>query len=293
MKVFIKTPLYRNSNYLWHLLEHCILNNEEKNLNDFFNFFYKIYWTYSWSFIELSVDNIDEKTLINYITKFISTKQIIQEKKIIAQENQNISNNTKIKYKFAKLIYWKDFWWKKFSNIEILDYFSNVINKDNILITDDNYIPLSNINSNTNKDNNPWKINKTQFTLKKESYNWIYTEFKSRKDDLTIIFLAWLIDSYYDYQYRYLNWEYYYDQSYSFYLYDYVCICRPKQQYIFIDEDFLFNYKKQFIQDIEEWKLNKTKIINYIINWDYFQNNNAKDYINEIDLLFIQSIFSQ
>ncbi|MDR0859858.1 MAG: hypothetical protein LBO09_02505 [Candidatus Peribacteria bacterium] len=94
MHLYIKTPLYENNKYVPHLLEHCVLFSADRE--ELFSYFVDIeaYTAYGHTCFEFSKPLVIAN-IVDKIRKPISKESYLFQKKVIANEIKEISNDKK------------------------------------------------------------------------------------------------------------------------------------------------------------------------------------------------------
>ena len=137
MKLFIKISFYKNSKYLAHLLEHTMWSYK-----NYFEISEIDFYTFN-DYILLDFPNyLDIEKIKNIVFKKPDRSQIEYEKQILKDEFLQTNIKLKIEHKIWKILFWSDFNTIKNSQVsykEIINYHKKYFNKENILITDDEY----------------------------------------------------------------------------------------------------------------------------------------------------------
>ncbi|PID86264.1 hypothetical protein CSB08_01220 [Candidatus Gracilibacteria bacterium] len=136
--IFIKTPLYKNSNYIAHIIEHCAIPKSNNPKEYFKNYIFSgenyIYYT------NFFVNTKSEKILNNFIKnliKPIDKKTIEYEKKVIKDELVSLNYEKKVINKIGKKIYNNEIKYSQVTRIgykEIQNYHKKYYNLNNILV---------------------------------------------------------------------------------------------------------------------------------------------------------------
>lgn len=93
MKILIKTPLYKSSKYVPHLIEHSIFHNTDKSFESYLKLQYPISAVTETGYTEFTIPNtFDTKSFLqNNILEDLIPQTIKQEKQIIKDENTDMS----------------------------------------------------------------------------------------------------------------------------------------------------------------------------------------------------------
>ncbi len=288
MLIFIRTPLYRLSKFIPHLIEHCINRDTNVNSEIYFDFIHNTDFKSFSNYTILKIpDYIDLNIFIKKIMNKINKSTIRIEKKVLKQELIYISYENKLFEKICKKVYWNNFNINKVNRInfdEIYSYHKKYYNLNNFIICDDNY--------NIIKDDYIYqKIDKLE--VKNDKFkinvNWyknfvIISEYKSWKDYYFNFFLEELINSFIDFKYRFNKNIYLNNLEAYFYRTDEINIFILGWWFdIDFSMDFFNKFKNNFINIIsyDYWK--KWIIINKLLLWINLNNNEIIDYINELD----------
>jgi predicted Zn-dependent peptidase len=86
--IFVKTPLYKNSNFVPHLVEHCMLPKvtNPKEYFEISNFFGNNYTYYSDFILETDKEEVLNNFLDKILMETIDEKNIKYERKVIKSE---------------------------------------------------------------------------------------------------------------------------------------------------------------------------------------------------------------
>jgi predicted Zn-dependent peptidase len=91
--IFVKTPLYKNSNFVPHLVEHCMLPKvtNPKEYFEISNFFGNNYTYYSDFTLKTDKEDVLNNFLNKILTETIDEKRINYERKVIKSEISKLS----------------------------------------------------------------------------------------------------------------------------------------------------------------------------------------------------------
>lgn len=264
MKIYIKTPLYKNSKYISHLLEHT--TGDWKYVENYFDFISEsevytmdsyIVWHFPYckdiEFIKENFLKIPLKNQINY------------EKKVLKDELYKTSLKLEIEHKIWKILFWKDFNIiknQKISYEDILVYHKKYFRKDNIIITDDDFNILE-TNDFLKDFERSLDFDRKKFFLKVKDYPcYIFVKkIENYLDYYLFLFLEFFYENLFSYQIRFQEWFYYYDhKAYSYRIYDANIFCITCEILDF-SEGFFEKSKEKFLEIVENWYWKKGKII--------------------------------
>ncbi len=106
MLIFIRTPLYRLSKFIPHLIEHCINRDTNVNSEIYFDFIHNTDFKSFSNYTILKIpDYIDLNIFIKKIMNKINKSTIRIEKKVLKQELIYISYENKLFEKICKKVY--------------------------------------------------------------------------------------------------------------------------------------------------------------------------------------------
>lgn len=272
MKIYIKTPLYKNSTYISHLLEHCFLN--QRNFSDYMNYTFEIYWYTDFWYIKF--EWIDKKFVNSYVKmlfEFPHTNQIDYEKNMINTEYDNLSIWDKLYDLVWKKILWNDFSAyesKKISINEIKQYHQNVFTPKNVFITNDNDKLLTN---DIFGYFNNYSLNKIKylddFVIDNNKYKVIFLKYTSPFEYIIMDFLNNMLYPQIEYYQRFINKKYYFDLTWLMKYPWYLAISIP-YEFKFDKIIFDFNlYKKLYLSRV----FSSNKYFYQLINILLLDNN--------------------
>lgn len=285
MKIYIKAPLYKNSTYIPHLLEHCFLNKMDFEL--YLEYTFEVEWfTNAWY---ININWLEKQDIDKYIEMILekpTKEQIKYEKNIIKTEINESSTWNKLYDAVWKRLLWNDFSTfevKKYSIDEIINYHWNTVNIKNIIVTNNNHkiqwkMKLYNMNKNHSFDLKYLD----NFIIDKQKYKVIYIEYKSPFDYLLMDFINNLFYSQIEFNNRFQIKQFYYDLSWLMQYPGFLAISIPQDFSVINSFNFQL-FKKLFIERIFKYNKYFYQTINYILLDKFISTNDYKKYISQID----------
>lgn len=257
--IYIKTPLFNNSQYVSHLVEHCVWWKISEN--DYF----KYEWIDAWcsTYYSYYILNTNSKKELNdFIDRIllpILKETIKYEHKVLKEESKNNNYSQKLTQKIWKLLYWKTFTYAKtwkmiYSTVQ--EYHQKYYTKNNIIILENeekyfNEKIIENLNIYKKFDIKIGEDKDNAFVFK----HWIVELF-------IISLLSELFDHYIKFKLRYIDKQY--DTS-SF-------------------ETIYWDYEDYIYFAITPSTIDNIKNINSIFIDNYIKNNlKNKTYLNDKD----------
>lgn len=287
MQIFIRTPLYKLSKFIPHLIEHCINRKAIVSSSDYFNYIHNTDFNSFSNYTLLKIPNyFDVNIFLEKIIEKIDKKLIEIEVNVLKQELKNINYINWLYEKICKKIYGSQFNINKISNSkisEIIDYHQKYYQNENIIICDDDYNIINNSYIYTEHNKEKIHIKKQKFRL---MFNWynnyvISTAWTNWKNYYFHFFLEELMNSFIDFKYRFQNNIYHNDSEAYFFRTEELDIFVISWKFdIWFDKDFFDNFKIKFknIVSFDYWK--KWIILCKLLNWE---NINNKEILNYID----------
>jgi len=298
--IYIKTPLVNNSIHIPHLVEHSLFW-KVNDIKDFFSLEEKSMSTYPYYTLIKLFEDWDEnlKRFLIKIKEKLSKENIIFEKKIIAEENTDISYYQLLIEKIWKKLYWEQFNYNKTNKvkyIDVINYHQNFYTDENIFIVEKNK-NFKNIDLNS-EENKKFKLkNSFEIKIRWEKENVFIFENNLLNWFLITLFDN-LIDNYLTFNLYHKKWKYYYWESDFWFFNDFVYISIWKEfKYLkWIDKIFIKNYI--------EYKLRKFKkdiFIDFdwvsLVKFGYtLSDNSKKEIIKNLDYYFwkfLKSIYNR
>ena len=247
--IYIKTPLYKNSNYISHLIEHLILSNTKDSDTYFQNKkFSGNSYTY---YIQFKLDTTDIDTVKNFIKYNILNPDfdnLKYEQQVLKDELSNKKHFNELIHKIWKKLYSPNFKYSKVQQLskkEIMEYHKNNFVEKNMVILPDDYttkqIKLWSFQvKNTFQINNLWN--------KEKVFVFDYTA----ENVFVVDILSSLFDDYIFFKERYINWKYYFNDTISWEFDDF-CFLSIDNSYI----NKIKNISYEFIKSFVQYKLEK------------------------------------
>lgn len=281
MKLFIKISFYKNSKYLAHLLEHTMWSYK-----NYFEISEIDFYTFN-DYILLDFPNyLDIEKIKNIVFKKPDRSQIEYEKQILKDEFLQTNIKLKIEHKIWKILFWSDFNTIKNSQVsykEIINYHKKYFNKENILITDDEY--------NIFEDNIFSKYFEKNITFSEDYFSFKVDNFpcflfvkkiENYLDYYLFFFLEFFYENLFSYEIRFKEWFYYYDHfAFSSRIYNVNIFCITCE-FLDFDEIFFEKSKERFLEIIEKWYWRKWKVICKMIYWEDINFKEIKNFIKNL-----------
>jgi hypothetical protein len=292
MYIFVKTPLYKRSKYVPHIVEHCILSNNKK-YSEYINNNYDAWWvTFCWYTKFYIPWKNRYKTLKEFLNP-IDIKKINLESEIIDDEVEYENNSQWLFEKIWKKIYWKSFrnnWKSKTTQKEIIDYHRKYYKEENIVVCDDKYNILSQ-SIKIEKIKKTKVINTLQsFNLKhnKTEFKVFYIEYKSFKDFYKFKFIEIYINTILNYHFSSIDPKYYFECELFDILWEYLILAIPQSIPFNISQEDFKCYKKYFIKNLNKADYKLRSIISFLLVWKKTDNKEISQFINNISIFDIK-----
>lgn len=301
MRVYIKTPFYKNNKYLSHLLEHCVLFSDK--ISDFLYIYKDIEAYTSTGYTVFEFNNfLWWKSVVKRIQQSIIPHNIDLQKNIIKYEYedgwtygqklyekvlQKVMKNKKIATTTIP----------KISNEEIESYHKQWYQEKNMLIFDEESKTILNrwLGKKAKKDPKIIKkhlIEYSTIAYQKDNYDLIFTRYHSPYDILFLDFFESLVNASICYNTT-INWAFYEDL---------IDISLTNDMYILtidkgtlpkkISKDFFLAFKKYFIEEIGNGKM-RSFIPNILMFTGYFISiDQHQKYIETIEIKSIEDVLS-
>lgn len=256
MKLFFKTPYYKNSNFIAHLVEHCILHPSKNDVEQWV-LTTRLTWSLHWEFSYITYDSFISKEKISTLIYKPITQDIIDyEYKIFEEEFGSVNYVMRVLEKLAKGFFWDSRTGRqqKYEIEEIKAYHEkHYINWEYVLINDDGVLIEHNIQN---------IINLEQFTISPINYELIYLEWQknlilysslnSYIDTLYYFFLYDVIKSRDTYKKRFDLESYYYHSPSDLYTSNHCVIRISPHTALDVTEDFFNSQKAYFINHLKD-----------------------------------------
>lgn len=307
MKVHIQFPPFiKNSDYIPHLIEHCLVSSIMSDINKCFQFHtflkgftncYGIiidFWRYS------DLEAIQSAIKSIYVDK----KYFITEKKSLQEELSPYSSVYDfIVKKVWKLLYGNNFSYgkkekKRFQDIAQYINYSWI---DKSIISDNEYniaYIWKNIITHTLKSQlNSWYNWKNIISsIYKDKRFIAYKKISCEQDIWIVTFIEFLIDWYSQKFNRYDKGNYFFPTGYKFHFQDAVLVACPYKLIWDIleafNDDYVFNAcKKGFIFDIQYGSYKSCFIDFVLLYWIKFELSEITKYIMSLDKSILNNIF--
>lgn len=290
MYVFIKTPLYKNSKYLPHLVEHCILTNNQQ-YSEYISTMYDNRWVTFCGYTKFYIPSQSKDTILQKLQNPITRETIEQERKIIKDELSYTSNTYDIFEKIGKKLYGKTFKNNDVSKVtytEIKTYHKKWYTSENIIICDDNYNIIS---SPTKLAKQSTKNLIQSFTIKQDTtkYQVFSTKFLSFKDFYTFKFLEILVNSKLNYHFSQKDPKSSFEVELFDILEEYLVLAIPQTINISITDKELITFKKYFFQNLDKEDYKLWIILSNLLLGQKIKKSDIKKHINSITMKEISS----
>ena len=285
MHAYIKTPFYRNSKYIPHLLEHCVNSRGNLNSNDFFSYVYQSDAdTFSWYTHFSFSDKISIEVFISWLQKDLDAGLIEYEKQILKDELKDVNFAQELFEKIWKRLHWIDFnnnHISRVSTIEIVDYHKKYYKSAEIIICDDSF----NIISPTKKFTEAAALNDNTspsiIKVRGESMRVFIRTYASWKDYYFMLFIQELLKSFQEYTERHKKWVYYFDNRvFLFRTEKYSILSFPEYFECNISIEFFDSFKTYFLTRILSWYWKKWIPINLTLLNQYAKMSEVIDFCN-------------
>lgn len=259
MYLYIQTPPVHNSNKIPHLVEHCSHNFDNLSFKLFFARCNIKSETFFW-YTRYNIYNYDVSSFIESIESPFSVKLVKKELKSLNQELKEKIFTSKLRnITFKELNLCVN---TKFSFGDVFNYHLKYYSSEYYAFCDENF----NILSSWITLIKPWDWHFCILSdfLKKicwESNYIIIFNYKHRKDQILASFLELLVDSWLEYNERYVLWHYFYPCSSMIEGHWYISFAVPNLSYD-IPFDFFENVKNFYISQLVDWKFSENRVIN-------------------------------
>lgn len=280
MKTLIYTPLYKNSQAVPHIVEHCIWKKYPFTHEWFFRDKLPFTKEITWEFTSIVSDIwISVETVINMLKQDIDTEVYNYEKKILKEECKNMHQWWLIYESMIKKITNKNIeinGWKINNYKEVEKYYKKYYSQDNIIIYDDNVGIYDEFNLEFLwKDilnyfqSLVWKSRNIfhKFVFDDVKFYMFWYEWLDFVNYWNLVFTRIIFDSFCTYFMRYKEWIYFYESA-TFDSFDkYIWVTVPQYDYTSLNENF-FNEAKLYIKSIlETWSLKEKIFLSGVVFW--------------------------
>ena len=280
MKTLIYTPLYKNSQAIPHIIEHCIWKKYPFTNKWFFKEKLPFTKEITWEITSIISDIwITTDTIINMLKQDFEIDVYNYEKKIMKDECKNMHQWWLIYEAMIKKITNKNIELnnRKIDNYEsVKKYYKQYYTPKNFLIFDDNVdlydeFKLEFLGEDILKvfQSFAWKNKELfhEFVFDESQFYILWYEWFSFSDYRYLVFSRIIFDTYCTYSMRYKQWIYYYESATFDFFNKYIWITVPQIDYSGLDENF-FNEAKSYIKSIlETWSFKEKILISWIIFW--------------------------
>lgn len=291
MYVFIKTPLYKNTKYTSHIVEHCILSNVYK-YDEYLNKLYNSRWVSFCWYTKFYFPTKNKNKAIKQLTNSIDKNKINTESKIILDEIKTWNYTQWLLEIIWKKIYWKNFvnnWKSKVRSKEIIDYHKKYYKEDKFFICNDNYNLISKDIKKNNWIKKEQNIKSFKIIYKKTNFKVFYVKYKSFKDFYKFKFIEILVNSMLTYYYSKIDLKYYFEYELLDILWEYLILTIPQNIWLKLSEENFKSFKKYFLKTLNQKNNKEWKIISTLLIWENINNENILTFINKLTLSKIKN----
>ncbi len=295
MEIYTKTPLYKNSNIIAHLLEHTLYHDHPLSIKEYFEFFERVHgYEINWITKFKNIKKNEIEKFFSYYRTPPTKRNIRYELQILRQELKYPDFNLKLEEHIWKIFYWKDFRLNTVGkpSYEDIYYYHKIYCQDPVyLITDNNKdIYETNINYQLFDGNCITNYKKFYLNFQKNKYKIIYSDNTNPYNFYFIEFLLDLAERFNEYFYIYKKLNTDCPEIYWFYFPDYTVVAIPKESILnFTKEDF-YKFKEYFIKECLDKELKELKHESILKNWNYLSNNQIKSFLKSLSYMFIKDI---
>ena len=288
MYFYIQTPPINNSNKLPHLLEHCAHNVDNLDYDEYFDRCMIKSQTFYW-YTKFDIWNHDINDFIKSIESPFSSDIVKKEKNALDLELQENIFTKKLKKIVETELCLKEK--NHFSVWNLVDYHKRYYNFDHYVIADENYnivkCWLTIVEYGDRKFNLIKKVSKK---ISNEMNYIVILKYDHWKDQILMHFIEVLIDSWFEYNDRYLNWIYYYPCSCMIEGNWYISLSIPHYN-LCIPKNFFERTKEFYIKLLSIWDTRENVIINLLYLNQLADKYEIRDFImnlcyeNVLDIL--------
>lgn len=258
--LYINTPLYENSNYVPHLIEHSVLS-DRKNPKNYYRHEKKSWDTYTY-YTSYTIDTNNKSEAWDF------KKLIMQELdwSIIKYEKSVLKDETSYKNYYKRLInkIWKKVLWNNFKysyswnvSIEKIKKYHKDFYNDKWIILFWNHFKAQRINLKYQDIISSFNIYESWVREKIYIFNF------NHENIFAIEILSQLFDSYIQYKQRYFHGKYYFDDVLSWEFENLVFISISQE-----NTEIISDIEKTFIQEFINYTLEKYDESKFhSINW--------------------------
>lgn len=298
MRLYYKTPWYKNSSFMAHMVEHILLH--PNNVDDLDTYMYRsnIDWYSSSEHIYFVYDEflMDENRLKNTLNMSTVTQEMIDyEYSIFEEEFGSRSYILRFIDKFYQNKYGADWSSKpvKYTVDEIKDYINKYIINGQHAFFDRNNDKLCSTNIKYDLVNCAESYPK--FTYEMILLQWsknhtFYKKIESVYDFILQSFVSKLFTEYDLYQKRYILWSYYHSPCTSFNNSEYIVLRNSTDNISDVSNDFFESFKKYYIDLVNnnQFEANNLSWIAYAS--EYTSKEEIAKYIQNISYSYIKNL---
>lgn len=286
--IFLKTPLYKNSNFVPHLIEHLVLSDINSSSKYFQNKnrFWENYLYYTNFFLETK----SKTELNNFLEKICSPldkNKISYEKKVLFDElsetkyikkliNKLIKKYFDIKIKYSKV--------QKVSNKEVFDYHNKYYKKENFIILETDKVEKKFLDEEF--------VVKDFFDLKIENTKEKIFLFDFSVQNIFITnFLQELFEEYICYVDRYFSGKYYSNEVFLWEFEEIIFMSISEKDFwkiLEIPNDFIKNFIKYKLNNFKKIDFSENDGISMLRFWYTFSDNDKKKILNNLEKYFLE-----
>lgn len=297
MRLYYKTPRYKNSNFMAHLVEHLLLHPVDVSDIDKYTLLSNIDGYTASDYIYFVYDEfcVNRDFINDIIRRPIDQDVINYEYVIFEEEFWERWYVKRLIDKIYQMIYWPDRSSKpiKYTVDEIKNYINNnVINSKYIYYDNHNYKIID-----TNIKYSNQKLPKTygdalyKMMLLEWSKNHIFYKKVETVYDLVLFdFLNDLISSYDLYQKRYIMWSYYHSPTTFLINNDYVWVRAWVNAICDISEIYFDSYKKYAINGANNGTYEINNVYSILNLWQYAPREEITKYISKLPYSYIKNL---
>ncbi len=286
MKLYLYTPLYKNSTTIPSLLKNYFLYARDF---DFYNKFCSNIDVnlFPWYTVFNNLPDNAEEFFREQINKEISSNVLNKEFEIL-----KLSEPTTEEYvieRMWKLIYWKNFSITEtlnFSNTEVTEYFQNFYQNPSYIITDDNHNLQKeyNFGKHNTKDcifENKLKTKTVKFSDIEEKT--IYSQIQNHWDVYYFLFIREFFLMQDEYFNRFVNKMYFHNDMYFYNFYEYLAEFSPYKSDFEPNQEFFEEFRNYFLKNFSKNYLKYIKIYSILLTWGYPPKSQIKEFVENID----------
>ncbi len=297
MRLYFKTPYYKNSDFMAHLVEHCIVSPEKNNLSQIVLSAW-LDGSLHGEHTCITYDNgVLEQDVFSLINKTITEDIVMYENKIFDEEFGDVSYITRVFEKYNKKYYSPDWTGRQqiYTISEIQEYHKKHIIQWEYVIIDEN-------TWDHKKHNIENVVNVTYNTLPHITYDVIYlegkknyilcSELKNYTDIVYYYFLYDMIKTRDCYRKRHILESYYHYGPSDLYTTQECIIRIDVNTDIDVDELFFIEQKKYFIQKIKNKNYAVLEVLSLLYLHQEYNEQEVYKCINDINFSWYKNIIN-